>query len=229
MKKYLVGVVVIMVLAVATWFAWENNYIPHAVREPSLRRAVVFSAPISEESKIIIRGQVAVDQGLLVKEPKNLEAWLDLAIQYKQAGDLAEAQKVWKYLDQAFPQQSTSAFNLGVTYHQDLKKYDLSEAHYREAIRRNPGMPLPYLGLHELYRYAYKQDTSAAVDILLEGLKTIPNEPNFPIALAAYYRDDKKDNKKSVEYIRSAIAILKAVEGDEQKIRALETEIARLQ
>ena len=230
MKWVLISVIVLAAVGGGVWIAAQKGYIslPQLpVRTPSLNREVAFAEDASQEAKDAVSGKVALNQDALKKDNTNIEAWLDLAIQYKQGGDIEGAIEIWEYLDTAFPGQSTSSFNLGVVHHQDLKEYEKSEQYYREAIRRSPLLPLGYLGLHELYRYVYKTDTAAAVDILLEGIKQIPNEVNMPIALAAYYRD-KKDYPEAIEYIEKAVTILKDTGGDVQKIQALEGEAVRL-
>ena len=59
-------------------------------------------------------------------------------------------------------------------------------------------------------------------------MKTLPNEPNLPIALAAYYRDDVRDYTAAIKYIAIAKDLVEAT-GDTQKADALEGEIKRLQ
>lgn len=56
-----------------------------------------------------------------------------------------------------------------------------------------------YTDLHEMYRYVYKQDTSAAVDIIKEGIPYVSVEAGIDlrIALATYYKD-KRDNENAV-------------------------------
>jgi tetratricopeptide (TPR) repeat protein len=230
MKKPLFIVAIVAIFLVGLALAYNEGYIklPNTpAKQPSLSHEVVFTQELPNETEDRIRGNILINQEKLQKEPKDLETWLDLALQYKEAGDLEATEDVWKYLNEAFSGQETSLFNLGVLYHQDLKEYDKSEKSYREAIKRNPAYSLSYLGLHELYRYSYKQDTTLAVEILLEGMEQIPNDPNLPIALAAYYRDYKKDYETSIEYIKQAQKILKEM-GDTEKIQALEEEILRL-
>lgn len=230
MKKLLMSVAVAAVALGGGWFAVREGYItvPFISAQPSLDREIAFPEGFSQEVADSTREAVAIDQSNLKTDPSDIDAWLDLAIQYKRAGDFRGAQEVWEYMSETFPQQDTSAFNLGVLFHHDLKKYAKSEAHYLEAIRRNPQQSLNYLGLHELYRYAYKQDTNAAVDILRTGMEHMPDDANMPIALAAYYRDDKKDYPVAIEYIRKAVDILNHNKGDEKKVQALEAEIERL-
>ena len=59
-------------------------------------------------------------------------------------------------------------------------------------------------------------------------MEAVSNDANMPIALAAYYRDDKKDYPASIEYIRKAIDVLKENAGSPEKIKALEGEAERL-
>ena len=156
MRKFLLGAVALVLLVGASWFVAQEGFIsiPWAsTRQPSLTRDVRFAEAISESVRERIRGNVMLDRTQIQKDPNDIDAWLDLAIRYREAGDFKGAEQVWKYLSETFPTQHTSAFNLGVLYHQDLKKYSRAEEQYKEAIRRFQTDPLNYLGLHELYRY----------------------------------------------------------------------------
>ena len=119
MKKYIALVIVCIILLIAgVWFAVHKGYVqlPHVpVGQPSLTREVKFSGDHTDEIIKQIRGAVVIDQDILKKNLKDLETWLDLAIRYKQAGDLKGAIEIWKYLNEKFPQQSTSAFNHNIT------------------------------------------------------------------------------------------------------------------
>jgi tetratricopeptide (TPR) repeat protein len=157
---------------------------------------------------------------------KDFNGWLDLALQYKAAGDIKAAERVWLFLTDAATTQSISAHNLGTLYHLELKEYEKAEKFFYEALRREPNQVVNYLSFHELYRYSYKQDTSRAVDVLLEGIKATGN-PDLYLALGTYYRDTRRDTKKAIEYYLEARDALAKI-GNTEAVKGIEEEIRRL-
>ena len=49
-----------------------------------------------------------------------------------------------------------------------------------------------YANLYDLYRYSYKTNTTAAADILKQGIKENPQAVDLYIALGAYYKTQGK-------------------------------------
>ena len=210
-KRYLViigGMVGVIIIGVGGWFAYQKW---HAVKisdsgttvtakagflinpklQPSLDRKLVFPAGFPGDAKKILTDHVATLVSNLKKDPSDYSSWLDLAIQYKTIGDYEGARLIWEYLNVAAPTQAISFQDLGDLYDLYLKDYPKSESNFLTAIKNGPNQTNPYLGLYELYRYAYKQDTSAAADTLIRGIKAIPAPQNIDLetTLATYYRD----------------------------------------
>ena len=61
-----------------------------------------------------------------------------------------------------------------------------------------------YINLFDLYNLSYKQETSEAEKVLLEGLKNIPNQINFLVMLADYY-ENKNNLKNAIIYYEKAV------------------------
>ena len=86
-----------------------------------------------------------------------------------------------------------------------LKKYSEAEKYYREAVQLTPSVALNYIGLHELYRYSYKQDSTAAADILIEGLTKVDKKGQVDLfsTLGSYYKE-KGDKAGAIDaYIKA--------------------------
>ena len=170
---------------------------------PSTERSLNFPASFPQEARTILENQVKTLREHIVANPQDATPWLDLAIQYKTIEDYEGAKEVWEYLDAAYPQDSIAAHNLGNLYHLFLKDYPKAEMYYREAIKRNPRQTLHYVGLHELYRYSYKQDTAAVVEVLEDGLSLMPDAIDLMATFGGYYRE-KGDKLNAVKYFTQA-------------------------
>lgn len=202
--KIALGVAVIALFAAGLWFGGLLKVGVGPAQTPSLERELVFPDTFPAEARPILAQNVEALRGQLQKDPEDISAWLDLAIKYKTVGDLDGAIEIWQYLADA-KQNPVAQYNLGSTYHLELKKYPESERYFRKAIEANPQLAFNYVGLHELYRYSYKTDSSAAVDVLEEGLRSVSDNSLIDIllALGAYYKD-KADIEKAIEYFARA-------------------------
>lgn len=194
---------------------------------PELDHTMQFEEGVPVEVKNSLQNNVEKLVAVLREDPSHYNAWLDLALQYKVAGDYRAAEKVWLYLVDAAPQAGLSAHNLGTLYHLNLRDPERAESYFLEAVKREPNEGAYYLSFHELYRYSYKTDTTKAVDILKQGLVAMPENTDLMLTLAVYYRDEKKDNALARKYYEQARdALAKAGKVDIQ--RAVETEILKL-
>ncbi len=154
---------------------------------PSLTESVKYDPKISPEVKTILVEKIADLRSSLAKNYDEYQNWLVLAIRYKTAGDYDKARKVWEYLSFLHPDDAVSRHNLGDLYHNFIKDYPKAESYYLQAIDAAPTQSINYLALSELYRYLYKQNTSAAADILKLGIQRVPSPQNTDLknALAA--------------------------------------------
>lgn len=220
------GAVLLVLIAVGLWwYVGQRVAAPVAVM-PDLGHEVVINANLPEEAQVALHTNIKNFTEALNENPEDVEAWLDLALQYNIAQDFDAARAVWEYLSDTAPQQTTSLHNLGNLYTYNLPDYPRAETYYREAISRNPTNLIHYFALHELYRYYYKVDTTAAVDVLNEVLQVDPDAPDVYLALAAYYRDEKHDTDLYVEMMLKARDVLER-KGNTEKARQVEAEIAR--
>lgn len=175
-----------------------------SLQTPSLDHETVFAKDVPTDARLKFTQQIKKLIGLLREDKTNFNAWMDLAIAYKVSGDIKQAEAIWLFLTDAAPAQGISAHNLGTFYHLTTKDFAKSEKYFQIAIKREPAQEINYLSFHELYRYSYKKDTNAAVDILKQGIKAIPDTIDMHLALATYYREDKKDLSKAITELQAA-------------------------
>lgn len=195
-------------------------------RAPSLTTTITYTAQLDERTKGLIGDKITSLRKSLFEDPTDIATWLDLALQYKAAGDFAQAEAVWLYLNEAAPGQTISFHNLGNLYHFELKDFPESEMMYREAIQKAPTLALHYIGLYELYKYSYKQNTNAGADILLEAIKAIPDSPDLLSALARHYQDIG-NTQRAIHYYTEARDKARAL-GNAALVQQLDAEIRAL-
>lgn len=94
------------------------------------------------------------------------------------------------------------------------------------AIKNSPGNILSYKGLYELYTFSYKQNTSAAEDILLEGISNNPDAIDLMVLLAFYYKETG-EAERAAGYFNSAIEEAKK-RGNDELVSTLEKELTNL-
>lgn len=172
---------------------------------PSLSRQVKYSPDLSAEVKQILAQKVATLRSSLSNNPDDPGSWRNLAIQYKTAGDYEGAKEVWEYMSALYPRDSIPRHNLGDLYYNFLKDYAKAEVYFKSAIDAEPAKAMNYLSLHELYRDAYKQDTTLAVDILKTGISRVSGNQTIDLysALGSYYQD-KNDTANAIIYYTKA-------------------------
>lgn len=157
-----------------------------AVTIPNLDKPLIFPQDLSDDIKKIVTEKVKSLVTTLKSESDNFSAWLDLAIYRKMVHDYQGAAEIWEYLNKAYPDQSISSGNLGDLYHYYLKDFPRAEANFKQAIINSPNRIDLYRGLFELYKYSYRQNTSAAEDTLLAGLKANPGNRDLQVLLDQY-------------------------------------------
>lgn len=156
---------------------------------PKLNRIIIMPERFSSEAVVILENNIKTLISQLNEDPNSYQAWSDLANQYKTIDDFDGAIEIWEYLSISAEGETISKINLGNLYHYELKEFEKSESAFKDALVINKKIIEAYTGLHELYKYSYKQDTTLATDILLEGLEKNPNNIDLLIALASYYKE----------------------------------------
>lgn len=219
-KRHIVSAVLVLLILLAGaayWayergaLAWKDGQLVFSKEAltnpvPSLDREPNFPPNFTDAAKDIYYKKVAELSDTLKSDPTNFEAWLDLAIYYRMVNDHEGAVEAWEYLRRMYPQDGISRHNLAEYYFRTAKDYAKSEEYYRESIAIAPNLESNYLDLYEMYRYVYKQDTNAAIDILLEGADKLVgvSEIQFHIMLGQHYRDVLKDTENARKYLTLA-------------------------
>jgi tetratricopeptide (TPR) repeat protein len=109
----------------------------------------------------------------------DLNYWLQLGLTHKEAGDYADAIQAWTYAAQQDPTSYIAFYDLGDLYQNFDKNYPLAEENYLKVVSLSPTYVDAYRSLFTLYRYQYKVGTSAAANIVAEGLKNNPGNPDL--------------------------------------------------
>ncbi|MBI2021217.1 hypothetical protein HYS99_01745 [Candidatus Giovannonibacteria bacterium] len=156
------------------------------------------SAAAPDLSKITITSaEIEKIKKLIVINPIYYEAWLELGILLKNAGDYANAAEAWKYAAILRPTEYVPHHNLGDLYRFYVKNYPEAESHWLRSVSIQPDFLQGYTNLSDLYRYSYKEKSSEAPKILLDGLAKNPNNLFLFGYLANYYEEmGDKDNAR---------------------------------
>jgi tetratricopeptide (TPR) repeat protein len=156
----------------------EGRKIPQPI--PDLARKTIFSnnSSLTVETKNVLEKKIIDLQLQLSKNPGYFEAWLDLGIYQKSAGDYEGTIISWTYASKLYPASYLPLGNLGNLYAYFLKDNGMAEVYYKQAISKGPTQPYLYTQLAEIYRDIFKDNTKA-LDIINQGLSQIPNDPNL--------------------------------------------------
>lgn len=234
-RQWKIGIVIVLILVLAgIGAALQRSRSATAgnvfgiQNAPSLTASVHYSSDISPDVKKTLDDFIADLRLQLQKNPASYDAWLTLAIRYKQAGDLEKARDVWLYIASIHPDDAVSRHNLGDLYHHFLKDYPKAEVYYKQALALTPKNSLEYLSLYELYRYSYKQDTTAAIDTLKLGIQQVEENQKIDlyIALANYYGDKGQKDDARANFIKARDLARKA--GNTKLVVQLDAAIASI-
>ena len=153
---------------------------------------------LPQELLELYRSQIEDLQQQLTLDNSLESSWNDLGVQYKAIGDYEGAREVWTYTNNISPLNNVSFFNLGDLYHFYLKDFAKAEENFLKS-KENDEQYIPvYRALYDLYSLSYKQETSAAEDILKEGLEKNPDNLDLLVLLAAHYKKEgRTDDARS--------------------------------
>jgi hypothetical protein len=146
---------------------------------PDLNRQVTFLASLnlSEDVKKILTDKIITEQSNLKKNSNDINAWINLGIYQKIAGDYAGAVISWKYISE-ISNDFVSLGNLGNLYAYYLKDNGMSEVYYKKAIERSPTQAYLYIQLSSVYKEVFN-DLAKAKAVLDDGLKKMPNDKSL--------------------------------------------------
>ena len=199
---------------------------PSAIAAPKLERSLTFPDNFDETAQTIIQNNIIALTAVLKEQPDSFSAWSDLAIQYKIIGDYEGAAEIWEYLNKVAEGNTISRVNLGNLYHYQLKNYEKSETNFKDALRINKELSEAYTGLFELYRYSFRTNTSEAENILKEGIAALPQNIDFVMTLAGYYKEKGRSDDAKETYKKARI--LAETAGNETLVSAIDDELSAL-
>ncbi len=151
-----------------------------APKQPSLTGTILIDSKLAPEVQAALRTNEQELLTSLKKNPNQLDAWIKLGLYRKMAGDYAGAIEAWNFVAASQSNISYVAYgNLGGLYADFLKDYPKAEINYKAAIALKPSVIDYYRQLYYLYKGLYKINTDAAADILRQGLKANPNNPDL--------------------------------------------------
>jgi tetratricopeptide (TPR) repeat protein len=150
-----------------------------SAKAPSLDGAIVVSSSLDPDVAKIVRTNLESLTAQLKDNPEQLRLWIQLGGYRKMGGDYAGARDAWEYVAAAAPSNFIAFNNLGDLYMNFLKDYPKAEQNYKQLIVLRPDYIDGYRNLYTLYHYLYRTDTTAAADILQEGLKNNPGNKDL--------------------------------------------------
>ncbi len=192
---------------------------------PNLSRTIAFNANVPAEARTIITNKAVALSAKLNSDPTQIANWLDLAVQYHQAGDYQGAREIWEFLVKVAPNELTPYDNLGRLYRLDLKNYPKAEEYFRKSIAVKASV-VAYMELYELYKYSYKTGTNTVIDLLKEASAKFPQNPDFSALLGLEYRD-RGDKENARLWLQKGVDIARAI-GQSAYAAQLEEEIIKL-
>ncbi len=199
---------------------------PPAVPHPDLDHVVQFASNFPEIGRSAVRNNIDGLIAELQDDPQLAATWFNLGLQYKKAGDYEATRDAWEYVILLAPTNVVTLNNLGNLYHLHLRNYVKAESNFLSALVNNPNNPSAYFGLHELYRYSYKTETTLAADTLKDGLTVLVGDVNLLVTLASYYRDTA-DTTNAKKYFEEVLVIA-STNGDIELVNAIKAEIEKL-
>jgi tetratricopeptide (TPR) repeat protein len=154
---------------------------------PPIERAVTPLKTLLPEVVSAVEKQMAATVAILKKDPKRIDAWIDLGVERRQLGDYEGARDAWEYAKALGPNTNIVPWNnLGDLYHFYLKDYVKSEENWKKVIALKPDYIQGYRGLFELYTYSYKEKASQIPVFLKTGIAKNPTSTDLKQMLADY-------------------------------------------
>ena len=242
------AVTTLALLVAGAYFYWSRNHhvvqiadstpqqqgtstaqtvIDPTVPAPSLDHVTKFDPSIPQTVRAQLSKNIDTLIGKLKQNGLDFNNWMDLALNYKVAGDYDAAQAIWEYVEKAVPTSGVAPFNIGNLYYLTIHDYPRAETYFKEAIQREPTQTSYYLELAEMYRTSYKANTTAELDILKEGLAKVPNDPDLLMTIGDYYVKHQDVTAGVNYYLKARDEVEKR--GNMALAKQIDQQIARVQ
>ena len=142
----------------------------------------------------------------LKDNPGDTEKWIQVGIIKKVFNNYAGARDAWEYAKIVNPNYSVAYFNLGDLYGSYLKDMETAKKNYLKAIDIDPAVGQYYVALAQFYKFFYTDKEDETDDILVRGLKEIPNDEGIKYQLTRYWKQeglsDQEINKRLAEIVQ---------------------------
>lgn len=196
---------------------------------PDLSRPYAAPSRLPESVRKESEAKYAAAVASLREDSSRWNAWMEVAVYRKGSDDFKGAEEVWLYVTERWPADPTAYANLADLYANHLTDYPRAESYYKQAISLKPDNIAAYLNLHDHYRLHYKMGTSAAPNILLEGLARFPKNVDLLYRLGLYYKGmgTAGSVEQAKKYLTDALTAAMGA-GDAARATSIQSEIDSL-
>lgn len=164
------------------------------------------------------RNQLADIVKLIESDPKDETNWMDAGLIKKNFDNFDGVRDVWEYAKLVNPNNALNYYNLGILYASYFSDNKKAEQNFLVALKLDPQENLAYLGLAGLYRDFYKEKSDQVDDVLLAGLKVLPEDPNLLLQLGFYYKS-VQDKERAIEYFNRFLKLVGITGYQQQQIQ----------
>ncbi len=192
------------------------------VLAPNSHLSLTFDASVSADVKTALNAQFVTIQKMLASNPTSFDAWMDLGIIRKMAGDYPGAAEDWEYVSAIYPRNNVSFYNLGDLYTNFLQNYPKAATALKKEVANDPKNVNAYLALFQLYTNQYPAGSSDPVGFMRAAIAQNPKSVDLHLALARYFVAQKDTASAKAEY-EAAISLAQAA-GDANTVQALRSE-----
>ena len=106
---------------------------------PDYRKPIAYDGSVSTEVRAAIESQFDKSKKLLAINPNDFNAWLNIAILHKMAGDYRGAEAIWLYATKQWSTSPVAYSNLGDLYQNFLKDSAKAKYYSDQAVKLGAG------------------------------------------------------------------------------------------
>jgi len=158
---------------------------------------------ISEDQLKILKSDYKSAVEKYKQDPNNFSALMTFAFINYQLGNYESARDIYIRVGKISPGNYNSFWNLANCLIR-LKDYSGAEQAYLKAIENGPDQTRHYTALAEIYWYDMPEKKSEIPDLYKKGLAVLPNNYDFLINLASYYKETG-DKANALKYFQEVI------------------------
>lgn len=170
-------------------------------------KPIAFASSVSAEVRAALSEDLKRAQDALSADDTDFNAWMQLGSDHHLGGDNKEAEAIWLYATELFPNTGVPYDNLGNLYLDYLKDYPKAEQMFKKSLSIDSHNTAACYNLVALYTdYGYKANTSAAPDMLDQCLKNNPGAYDVATILARYYVKESRTAEAKAIYDKAIAA-----------------------